>query len=271
MSRHIDVHDPSALVSDDNEDVERTKGKRRHGEEVCDPDLASVEAKECTPAGRWWSTQSLAAIDPDGRGAYIETQRPELTDNPNRTPVRVLRGDASDQALDLGRDARSPRPPMAALPGPVPPPGCAMPADDSLGLNENQGVPPARPAFCQRRPETPVGFLQVRTARPGVHRELMSECEILEDEITPVGWQDRQPTEEELEQNPHGETSALRVGSGAQSATASARRARQNLVSIARMEYLCPTGHRWRPWIPLNDNGSFRYRFHFRFRPATST
>ena len=240
MSRHIDVHDPPALVSDDNEDVERTKGKRRHGEEVCGPDLASVEAKECTPAGRWWSTQSLAAIDPDGRGAYIETQRPELTDNPNRTPVWVLRGDASDSALDLGRDARSPRPPMSALPGPVPPPGCAMPADDSLGAEREP-----------RRPASEASLLPEKTRNAG-RLPSGADGEAGRTPRADVGVRDSrgrdhacrmagpQPTEEELEQNPHGETSALRVGSGAQSATASARRARQNLVSIARMEYLCP-------------------------------
>ena len=108
-----------------------------------------------------------------------------------------------------------PGPPISALPGPVPSPGRTVPADHGLRLNENQGAAPTRPVLRQRRPETPVGFLEVRTARTGAHRELMSECEILQDEVPLGGGHQLQGDE----QNPHGETSVLRVGSGAQSAT----------------------------------------------------
>ena len=59
MSRHVEVHDPPSVAGDDDEDIERSESQRGHREEVRRPDLVSVEAKECTPAGRWWSTQSL--------------------------------------------------------------------------------------------------------------------------------------------------------------------------------------------------------------------
>ena len=117
---------------------------------------------------------------------------PERADYPLNHGVRLRRSHGRldsldpDLRLDLGRDTRPSGPSMSALPGPVPPPGCAVPADDGLRLNENQRVSASEASLLPEKPETPVGFLEVRTARTGAHRELISERNILECELAPV-------------------------------------------------------------------------------------
>src|SRR5262249_4044818 len=79
----------------------------------------------------------------------------QLTMDLGGSPVRILLRQSSDQPLDLIGDVRSAVSP-AGSPTPIQPETGTVPADDRLGFNDDEDVPPARPHPPQRRPEETV-------------------------------------------------------------------------------------------------------------------
>ncbi len=59
----------------------------------------------------------------------------------------------------------------------------AMPADDSLGLDEDQGRPPAPPSTRQQDPEHPISGTQMRLGRALQDSELLPQGDVLEHEV----------------------------------------------------------------------------------------
>jgi hypothetical protein len=73
--------------------------------------------------------------------------------NPKGSPT-VFGSHATDQLADLeacGRPPRSPR-----LPSPVRAEAFPVPANDSLGFDDDESVCPARPDMAKENPEEPV-------------------------------------------------------------------------------------------------------------------
>src|SRR6185437_7863886 len=84
----------------------------------------------------------------------VEAEHPKLAMNPGRSPGPVLRYNAEDELAHFFADVlpagsgfapRNPRP-IELVPG-------AMPANDRLGLHENQHLLPSRPEPTEQNPE----------------------------------------------------------------------------------------------------------------------
>ena len=128
---------------------------------------------------------SLMSIATNGLGAKVEAQRLKLATNSFRAPMRVLLGHAKNQFAQLCRDARPTRRTVPALEGPVTLPCPLMPAHDCVGLDDEQGMPPARPESRKQRPEEAVLFSKARPAFLSlVNRQLVSQREALQEEVS---------------------------------------------------------------------------------------
>src|SRR5215831_11910142 len=102
------------------------------------------------------------------------------------SPVGVLIRQPSNQAPDfigyLGAAAPRPRPPA-----PVQTETSAVPADDSLGLHDDQDIGPTEPEAAERGPEEPVQRVQ-RWPRPFAfeYGELLPKGENLQGRIPSI-------------------------------------------------------------------------------------
>ena len=63
-----------------------------------------------------------------------------------------------------------------------------MLADDGLGLDDAERLPPSRPPATQGKPEDSIGRAETRSrALPSEDSELLSEREVLQDQVGPAG------------------------------------------------------------------------------------
>jgi len=146
VSSHIEMYQPSPQVGDEEEDVEGLEGECLDGEEVGCPDVGCVVPEKGAPGLGRRAASGFSAVAADRASADAVAQLAEFPHDAHAAPAGILPSQASNQLLNLTWHPRSPRtPPMSALPGPVPPPCCPLPADYSLRLHQHQGGPPTRP------------------------------------------------------------------------------------------------------------------------------
>jgi hypothetical protein len=89
----------------------------------------------------------------------IETKHFELAMNPWRSPSFVFGNHAKDELAQFLVHAFSSRTiAMPGEPGPIELEASSMPANNSLGLNEDQSSVPSRPEAPQHNPEESVGI-----------------------------------------------------------------------------------------------------------------
>ena len=113
--------------------------------------------------------------------ADIDAEFEEFTVDARSTPERVFPAHLADQFADFDRKAWATRSAMTHLPGPEKSKALTMPADDGLGLDDDQGGPPVFPEFTQPRPKEPIGQGQLRLLdRPLHDTELMAESDDFE-------------------------------------------------------------------------------------------
>ena len=146
-------------MRDDEEAVQHVEGKRRHGEEIHRGDcLAMVAEKGCPPPCRlrisWRSShpaQHRTLRD-------IKTKHLELAMNPRRSPSPVFGHHPKNELAQFLVHAFSSRTPaMPGELGPIEPEASSMPADNSLGSNEDQSSLPSWPEAPQHNPEESIG------------------------------------------------------------------------------------------------------------------
>ena len=78
-------------------------------------------------------------------------------------PGRVGAAHLADEFLNGARDAGPPGPTRPTLPAPVEPKASSMPAEDRVGLDDDERVPPTGPQVTEPRPEHPVDWPQPRS------------------------------------------------------------------------------------------------------------
>ena len=198
VAGHVEVQDPAASVLDDEEAVQQLEGHRRHGEEVeGDDHLAMILEKRKPAFARVAAAPNPSQIAGHGPFRDDEAELLQFSVDLGGSPVRVLFGQATDQTPDLLGDLR----PAAARPGsptPVETKTGAVPADDGLGLDDDEDVGPAGPEAAEGGPEESVQGVQY-WPRPLAfeHGDLLSEGEDFEGGIASTAKEDRTPAMKE--------------------------------------------------------------------------
>ena len=174
-----------------NKAVTQLEGHRRHGEEVERNDhLPVIGEKGQPPLTRIATAPHSSQISSHTPFGDHEAELLKLSVDSGGSPIRALFRQASDQNTNLIGDLRS----AAAGPGTPPPVETktgAVPADDGLGLHDDEDVGPAGPEAAEGRPEESVPRIQYRP-RPFAleHGDLLSEGEDFQGGIASTAEED---------------------------------------------------------------------------------
>src|SRR5215472_4342720 len=123
---HVEVAQATAVVADQEEDVEGLEGQGLDHEEIGCPNGLSVVGEEGAPALAGRSGRSAAAVAADGACADGDAELEQLATDPLGAPVRVLQRHGGDQLANLGVQAwTSPR--TAGTPAPEETPAFSVP------------------------------------------------------------------------------------------------------------------------------------------------
>ncbi len=159
------------------------------------------------PSCGWRGTCAMSATavvtgGPAVATRYVPRPHPELPKfavNARRTPQRIRRGYLDDQSPQL-RIQRWASGTVAA--GATRPPSAeplAMPADDGLGLHEDEGRPPAPPRAGQQDPEHPVTRTKPMLRNAALQRsQLVAQGHVLQEKIaTPAADEADRPDDQQ--------------------------------------------------------------------------
>ena len=146
-----------------NKQYNSPKGQRRDGKEVGRNDRLTMVREEGKPALAGIAATSKSSQVPGDRAFRDDkAELQQFAVNLRCSPGTIFSSQAADQASDLLRDfgppATRPRPPA-----PVKAEARAMPADNGLGLHDQQGVFPSRPDPPEPYPEEAVQSLHCRS------------------------------------------------------------------------------------------------------------
>jgi hypothetical protein len=184
MLSNVEVDQRPPAMLDEEEHVQRPEGQGVDGEEVACPHLRGMIGKERSPRLRGRASISLQSIPTNGLGANFESQRQKLAADPFRAPAWVLGGHPKNQATHLCRDGWPAWSAVPTLERPVPLPRAVMPSHDSVWLDDDQGMAPARPESREQSPDKAVPFSQARPSFLSlVDRELMPQRKVLHNQV----------------------------------------------------------------------------------------
>jgi hypothetical protein len=160
MPGHVELQNTPPVVSDDKETIKDAKRERRHCEEIhCSNRFTMIFQKRHPSLRRLGISRSLSHPAQHRTLRDIETKHFELAMNPWRSPSFVFGNHAKDElAQFLVHAFSSPTLAMPGEPGPIELEASSMPANNSLGLNEDQSSVPSRPEAPQHNPEESVGI-----------------------------------------------------------------------------------------------------------------
>ena len=142
----------SAVVGQDHEDEQDLEHHRGHDEEVHGDEAPEVVVEKGPPGLRGRRPMADQILG-DRSLRDLEAQFLEFPVNPRRAPEGVGLGHPSDERSDLWGNGRAAWPVSSARPGPIPREAGAMPPDDGLGFDEQDGIRPAAPQPGQQDPE----------------------------------------------------------------------------------------------------------------------
>jgi hypothetical protein len=110
---------------------------------------------------------SLSHVLGHRSGTDLETEAGEHGLDALLTPKRILPRHAADQLPELQRNAPPPAsPPLPRTPTPVRLTALSVPAQNSLGLDDEQRIAPASEAAARHNPEPPNSIQQARALLP---------------------------------------------------------------------------------------------------------
>ena len=113
MSRDSHMHDFSAGVMDNEEDVDRPEKDRPHAKEIVSPDFPGMCGEKESPTERRIPVMGTSHVFRHSSGRDLESEPGQFCLDPPLTPQAVLCGHASDERPKLDRDAASPDPACA--------------------------------------------------------------------------------------------------------------------------------------------------------------
>src|SRR5579862_6501184 len=140
MSGHVEVEDLATSVLDYEETVQQPEGHRRHGKEIERHDFVAVIVKKSKPPlARIAAPQNASQIPGHSCFRDAEVKFLEFAVDLRGPPVRVLIRQASDKCANLRADlwSASLRP---GTPSPVKAEARTVPADNSLGLHDDENI-----------------------------------------------------------------------------------------------------------------------------------
>ncbi len=187
VARRADMDDPARGQFDDEEGEDRPEQGVRHRQEVAGPDVRGVGAQEGRPGLPPWSWGGgHGQVRLDGTLGHADAQLPELAPDPLRPPERVVGGHPPDQGDGLCRERRATRP-RARLPPPERAEPGTLPAQQGLGLDDQQGLPPGADAARQQHQHRPIcmrhDWARHATAQ---YQELLAQQGVLGEQLRPA-------------------------------------------------------------------------------------
>jgi len=213
VARRAHVDDLPRRQLDDDEGEQRSKEDVRHRQEVARPSFCGVVAQEGGPGlpARPWGLL-MAEVRLDRPLAHGHAQLQQLAADPLSTPEGVLGGHALKQGDGLGGERRSARS-RARLPPPACSEARAMPAQQRLGLDEQQGPPPGADAARQQYQHRPIGARHDRARHAEAqHQRLLAQQGVLGEQLRPAPYHvSPGPDRMRQRQRPRPETGAERA------------------------------------------------------------
>src|SRR6266567_5492748 len=169
---------------------ELLKRNRRNHEQINRRNSLHMIAKEALPSLQW-PTPPRYHVDGNRGLGDRDAEFEQFAVNPGSAPQRVLKAHSSDQVAHLSGDPRSATR-RARFPSPVASKTLAMPAHDSLGPDDAQGIKNARVATIEPDEQGAVDPTQMQsTAR----RALLQDVELMP-QYQDFGFQPRPRLEE---------------------------------------------------------------------------
>ena len=183
MRGDVEVDYAPAVMGKHNENEQDTEANGGHGEEVDRDEVADVIGEERPPGLRGLGT-TLRHEAGDGALGDVDAELEKLAVDARRTPQGIGRGHLPDECGDLGADAWA----ASAVPtrkvSPVLTEAAALPAQDGVGGDDDQRLPPAGPESGQAGPEQAVSCAELRTGSCSlVDGELLAQGQVLESEL----------------------------------------------------------------------------------------
>jgi hypothetical protein len=180
----VEVHELAPGVADEHEHVQGSVRQRLDSQEVGCPQRRPVVLQERAPRLRRRASGSAPPVLQDRVLADRDPQFQELAADPLRAPCRVVARHRRDQLPDLGAQTRTTEP-GTRLPPPEQAPPSPVPADDRLGLHEDEVPAPLPPDEADRQPEESVARAKARTLPGGARqdRELLAQEEVLGQQV----------------------------------------------------------------------------------------
>ncbi len=182
VRRDVEVDDSPAVVTQDQETVQKLEECGRDDDEIAGGSDLHVVSQEGHPSLTESSAPRAYTVLVDGGLGDLVSEEFEFQLNPGCAPERILPGQPFDQLNESGID-RGPAGLLPGTPTPVPPKASTMPADNSVRLDDEQhGLPPG-PEPGERDPEETVTTAKPRTlALMFQDRQLLAERQVLQAE-----------------------------------------------------------------------------------------
>jgi len=163
VTDHVEVEDPTTPVFDHEETVKQLEGNRWHGEEVEHDDRLTVILQEGKPPfSRITTSMNAPQISSHGTFGDLKTELQNLSVDLGCTPACIPFRHPPDEPSNLVGDLR-PTTARAGTPPPAKSKTSTMPADDGLGLHNDQDAPPTSSEAAQSAPEKAVEGIHGRT------------------------------------------------------------------------------------------------------------
>src|SRR6516164_133781 len=164
IAGHRKPQQPSPLVAVNKKCKELLKRNRRNHEQINRRNPLHMIAKEGLPSLQW-PTPPRYHVDGNRRLGDRDAEFEQFAVNLGGAPQRVLKTHSSDQVAHLSGDPR-PATRRAGFPSPVAGKSLAMPAHDSLGPDDADGIKNARVATIEPDEQGAVDPMQMQsTAR----------------------------------------------------------------------------------------------------------
>ena len=179
--RDVEMEDLPSAVFDDEETVENSEVEGRHGEEVHGRDNFAVIAQKSIPElACIRSRRNAPEIAGYRTFRDVEAEFQKLSMNSRSTPRGILVRHAADEGSNLGIELWPARALCTRSKAPEQTKASTMPGDDSLWLNNNQGIAPRRSEPTEQNPKYAILDLQSRARIFSLeHAQLLAESKDL--------------------------------------------------------------------------------------------
>ena len=187
VARHADMDDAPRAERDDEEGEQRTEAQVGDREEVARPAVGGVVAQEGGPRLPARARRAVAAPIGLARALrHADAQLAPFAAAALRTPARVRGRQPAEQRDRLRRERRAPRP-RARLPSPARPEARAVPPQQRLRPDEEQGLPPGADPAREQHQERAIRRRHHRALdAPTRHEQLLAEHGVLGEQLRPA-------------------------------------------------------------------------------------